>query len=102
MRNRSIQTFGLMERAMGHFRFAAFAASTAIFACCAASAHARDAHMQIAQQLDQQLYEQKLQHTRENIKKQTTTPNPTDNTKSDQLAVDICKKNPQLPQCKFK
>ena len=54
-----------------------------------------------AEQLDQQLFEQKLQHTRESIKQQTTT-RPADNTSSDQLAVDICKKNPKLPQCKLK
>jgi hypothetical protein len=91
-----------MERAMGHFRFAALAASAAIFACCVCPAHAREAHVQIAQQqLDQRLYEQKLQDTRQNIKKETTTTRPTGNG-SDQLAVDICKKNPQLPQCKFK
>ncbi len=85
---------------MGHFRFTftALTASAAILACCGFSAHAREAHMQIAQQqLDQRLYEQKLQNTRENIKEQATTLRPTGNTSSDQLAIDICKKNPKRP-----
>ncbi len=55
-----------------------------------------------AEQLNQQLFEQKLQDTRTDIRKQQTTIRPTDNAGSNQLVVDICKKNPRLPQCKLK
>ena len=93
-----------MEHAMGRFQFAGFAAAAATIACCAVPVHARDAPVRLAaEQLNQQLFEQKLRDTRANIKKEQTTTRPAGNTgASDQLVVDICKKNPHLPQCKFK
>ena len=88
---------------MGHFTFAELAAgaAAAILACC--TVHAHDAQIRlVAEQLNPQLFEQKLQDTRANIRKQQTTIRPADNANSNQLVIDICKRNPHLPQCKLK
>lgn len=81
------------------------AAAAAGLACCVAlPAHARHAETRlIAQKLNPQIYQQQLQDTRENIiKKEQSTIRPTDNADSEQLVIDICKKNPNLPQCQLK
>ncbi len=88
------------------FTFANLAkgAAAASIACCVTlpvRAHASQMRL-AAEQLNQQLFEQKLQDTRTDIRKQQTTTRPTNKTGSNQLVVDICKKNPRLPQCKLK
>ena len=87
---------------MSNFTFVKLAAGTAaILACCAGPVHADGTLMRLAaDQLNQEQFEQKLQDTRTDIRKQQTTTRPGDNANSNQLAVDICKKNPRLPQCK--
>ena len=94
---------------MSHFTFFTFAnlakgAAAASLACCLTlPVHARDARIRLAaQKLDPQVYQQQLQDTRESIKKEQTIIRPADNPSSNQLVVDICKKNPNLPQCKLK
>jgi hypothetical protein len=54
-----------------------------------------------AQKLDPDKFEQKLQDTRENISKNRLTPSPSDSIGTSQVGVDICKRNPNLPQCKL-
>lgn len=91
-----------------HFSFAnatlANLAAAGLACCVALPAHARDAGTRrIAQKLNPQIYQQQLKDTRENIiKKEQTTTGPADNTGSEQLVIDICKKNPNLPQCQLK
>jgi hypothetical protein len=91
---------------MRHFSFANFAAcaAAASLACCIAlPVHARDAPTRLmAQKLDPQVFQQQLQDTRESIKKEQMTIRPADDANSEQLVIDICKKNPNLPQCRFK
>ena len=91
---------------MGLFAFASFATggTVAILACGASlPAQARGTPMRLAaEQFNSQQFEQKLQDTRTDIRKQQTTVRPTHNAGSNQLVIDICKKNPRLPQCKLK
>jgi hypothetical protein len=87
-----------MERAMGHFRIASLGkgACAAALACCVVlPAHAQT-------KISPEQFDRKLQDTRATIKKQQTTPpSQPSHATSNQLVVDICKKNPNLPQCKF-
>jgi hypothetical protein len=95
---------------MSHFTFVtsanlAKAIAAASLACCmAAPVHARDARMRLAdQKLDPQVYQQQLQDTREDIiKKEQSTIAPPGGAGPEQLVIDICKKNPNLPQCRLK
>lgn len=89
---------------MSHFATATFAkgALAAVLAgCIILPGHAGEAQMRLAaEKLDPDKFEKKLQDTRENIgKERTTVPPATAGT--NQIVVDICKKNPQLPQCKL-
>lgn len=87
-----------MERAMGHFKIASLrqAVCAAALACCVVlPAHAQT-------KISPEQFDQKLQDTRATIKKQqTTAPSQPGRATSNQLVVDICKKNPNLPQCKL-
>ena len=87
-----------MERARGHFKIASLgkgACAAALASCVALPAHAQT-------KISPEQFDRKLQDTRATIKKQQTTPpSQPSHATSNQLVVDICKKNPNLPQCKF-
>ena len=89
---------------MSHFAIATFAkgAVAAVLACCVMlPGQASNAQMHLAaEKLGPEKFEQKLQDTRENIGKERKTVGPSDNPTSN-IAIDICKKNPKLPQCKL-
>jgi hypothetical protein len=91
-----------MERAMSPFTFASLAkgAVTAALGCCVTLPAYAQMHL-AAEKVSPQQFDQQLQDTRANIKRQTTTA-PAGNAASNQIVIDICKKNPQLPQCKLK
>jgi hypothetical protein len=94
----------LAERAMSSY-FASVAKSTLVailicgvgVPCFASEATTRLA----AEKLDPNKFEQKLQDTRDNIVKERPNVSPTDASGTSRIGVDICKKNPQLPQCKL-
>ena len=52
-----------------------------------------------AEKISPEQFDQKLQDTRSMIQKQTTAPQG--NQTTHQFTSDICKKNPNLPQCKL-
>jgi len=83
--------------------FLAMGAAAVLMCCVVLPLHARDAQIRLAaDKLDPQTFEQKLQDTRANIKKdQKMTTRPADNAATNQIVTDICKKNPKLPQCKL-
>lgn len=91
-----------MERAMIHSTIAHLVrgATTALAACC----FLQPVHAQVrlaAEKITSQQVDKALQNTRANIKNQRqTTPAPDGNVPSNLIVIDICKKNPQLPQCK--
>jgi hypothetical protein len=92
-----------MERAMTRSTIAQFArgAATAVLACCLSqTAHAQT--RLAADKITSQQVEQTLQDTRATIKSKQpgTTTAPVELSPSNQLIIDICKKNSQLPQCK--
>ena len=64
--------------------------------------HASDAPMRLAsEKLDPEKFEKKLLDTRENIGKERATTAPLSKPDTVQFIIDICKKNPKLPQCKL-
>ena len=87
---------------MGHFTIVGFCkgAVAATLACCVAlSAHAQ---MRLAaDKISPEQFDQKLQDTRAIIKSQQAAPTPPDKATGNQISVNICKKMPQLPQCKL-
>jgi L-ascorbate metabolism protein UlaG (beta-lactamase superfamily) len=87
---------------MSHFTIATLAkgAAAAALACCVVlPGHAQT--RLAAEKLDAEKFEKKLQDTRDTIKKDITTTNPTGAAHTNQTVIDICKKNPALPQCKL-
>jgi hypothetical protein len=88
---------------MRRFTFTNFVqgALAVLIACCLAQA----VHAQVrlaADKITSDQVNQTLQDTRTNIKKQQPiTAVPTDDASSSQIVLDICKKNPKLPQCKL-
>lgn len=73
------------------------AAVVALVVCASLPAQAQT--RAAGEKISSEQFEQKLQDTRDLIKKQTTTA-PQGN-QAHPFAVDICKKNPNLPQCKL-
>ena len=87
---------------MSHTTIAIFAkgAAAAVLACCIVlPGHAQT--RLAAEKLDSDKFEKQLQDTRDDIKKERTTTNPSGAAHTNQTVIDICKKNPQLPQCKL-
>ena len=50
--------------------------------------------------IDQEGFEKRLNDVRSDIKDRTNTPRP--DTSAPDISVDVCKRNPSLPQCKIK
>ena len=90
---------------MNHLAIAALIKSAVIsvVTCCVIlPGYAQNAPTRLAaEKLDQEKFEKKLQDTRDNIGKERTTAAPPSKPSTVQFVIDICKKNPQLPQCKL-
>jgi hypothetical protein len=54
-----------------------------------------------SEKLDPDKFEQKLLDTRQNIVKERATTAPLSKPDTVQFVIDICKKNPKLPQCQL-
>ncbi|MGH6665741.1 MAG: hypothetical protein ACREB2_12695 [Pseudolabrys sp.] len=78
----------------------AASAVAAVFACCVViPAHAQT--RLAADKLDSEKFEQKLRDTRDSIKKDRKTTESSGPVHTNQVVIDICKKNPKLPQFKL-
>ncbi len=74
-------------------------AAAAVLTCCVVIPGHTQTRL-AAEKLDSDKFEQKLQDTRDSIKKDRPT-NSSGTAHTNQVVIGICKKNPKLPQCKL-